>query len=121
MYNSYIILTKGSILTSQNIEKELDAYELTAMSYFGLSSISGFNTLNLLKNIPELDRIEVGVFFGMALVEVNDQCIDNYRVFSKNDTDKYNEIQSQGCCGFYDSEITCGSGVTYLIGFNYGH
>lgn len=98
-----------------------DAFEMTAMAYFGLASLEDFEALNSLKEIPEQDRIEVGVYFGMALVRTDDHCIDNFRIFAEVDSDQYNDIQQMGCCGSFDGTITCQSGITYLVGFNYGH
>lgn len=49
--------------------------------------------------------------------------IDNYRfanVSKEDEMKEYERRSSSGCCGFYD-EIVEAYGVTYKIGFNYGH
>lgn len=56
-----------------------------------------------------------------AIESVNDQFIDNFRVFPSIMMFDYEKAKDEGCCGFYDSEVTAPSGTKYLIGFNYGH
>lgn len=56
--------------------------------------------------------------------EIDDPCIDNHRVALKDDEDElrqYEEIKSEGCCGFYDDEVEAPTGNVYLIGCNFGH
>lgn len=55
--------------------------------------------------------------------KVDDQCIDNYRFAFLDDEgalSKYAADQNDGCCGFYDAEITI-NGRIATIGCNYGH
>jgi len=51
------------------------------------------------------------------------ECADNYRFAFIDDheaVNKYEEIQSNGCCGFFDSIIEINGRRAY-IGCNYGH
>ena len=51
-------------------------------------------------------------------------CVDNCRYAVKGNAAQeaaYAEAKSQGCCGFYDGELTCEDGTILLFGFNYGH
>ncbi len=55
--------------------------------------------------------------------EVDDLCIDNFRFAYQNDSEAlylYEELRDEGCCGFFDEEITV-SGKLAQIGCNYGH
>ena len=54
---------------------------------------------------------------------VDDACQDNYRFAYADDPKavaEYNEIQSYGCCGEFDADITI-NGREAMIGCNYGH
>lgn len=57
--------------------------------------------------------------------EVDDPCIDNFRVVEVGDPYEeiiYNIIIEEGCCGFEDREITHEpTGKKFKIGCNYGH
>lgn len=56
--------------------------------------------------------------------EENQQdCRDNLRTAkadSEEETNKYWEIESTGCCGFCDKVLDV-DGVKILVGYNYGH
>lgn len=55
--------------------------------------------------------------------EVDDSCIDNHRfayLDEENDMITYDNIQSTGCCGFFDMEVIV-DGKSAMIGCNYGH
>jgi hypothetical protein len=99
----------------------LDSYQKLALSCFKLSSLEELKSLSCLKDIPLKDRIEVGVYYGTSLIEINELCIDNHRIFSVDNTKEYKDVQSKGSAGSFDGKITCQSGASYLVGFNYGH
>lgn len=51
-------------------------------------------------------------------------CIDNFRIAIKGDLRAegyYQGVAENGCCGFYDEEISLNSGKIIMFGFNYGH
>lgn len=53
----------------------------------------------------------------------DEHCVDNFRFAFKDDEKavlKYNEAESEGCCGFFDQEVLVG-GRLAIIGCNYGH
>jgi hypothetical protein len=55
--------------------------------------------------------------------QVDDPYVDNYRFAYLDDPagmSKYNEIESKGCCGCFDEEITI-LGRPAKIGCNFGH
>lgn len=57
--------------------------------------------------------------------QIDDPCIDNYRVAKVGDAEseaKYQEAYESGCCGSWDETYTNAvTGNSYKIGFNYGH
>lgn len=68
-----------------------------------------------------IDGLEIMV---QKLEDDGEACIDNFRVALKgdpSDEEEYENLVSEGCCGFYDDEIESPSGNTYMIGCNYGH
>jgi hypothetical protein len=56
---------------------------------------------------------------------VDDGCIDNTRFAETTNEEEmrnYNEQQKEGCCGFFDKEVTHKkTGRKFMIGFNFGH
>lgn len=53
----------------------------------------------------------------------DDHCVDNHRLCYLDDEASvlaYNEKQNDGCCGFFDREVTI-AGRRATIGCNYGH
>jgi len=55
--------------------------------------------------------------------ELNDLCVDNYRVALLDDPEamaEYEEKKENGCCGFYDIEVLI-AGERAMLGCNYGH
>ncbi len=52
-------------------------------------------------------------------------CVDNFRVsllINNKVSAKYEEAESEGCCGFYDEDFTNKlTNNIFRIGFNYGH
>lgn len=49
---------------------------------------------------------------------------DNFRYAFKDNPEQvaeYEKAEAQGCCGFYDVEITLPDGRILMFGFNYGH
>lgn len=49
-------------------------------------------------------------------------CCDNFRFSINGNNDKsYEQIRSNGCCGFYDDIILLNNGTKVKFGFNYGH
>ena len=55
--------------------------------------------------------------------QVNDGCVDNYRLAYKSDRaslKRYRRAKSHGCCGFFDAHIII-AGRRAKIGCNYGH
>lgn len=98
-----------------------DKFTSVALGYFGYSEPKQLLEMKLLQHVPEQDRIEVGVEFGLSLIKINDHCVDNFRVFPESMEEEHNKQALQGCCGSFDSKITVRSGNKYLFGFNYGH
>lgn len=55
--------------------------------------------------------------------EIDDECIDNIRFSFLDDAEgveQYLNQQDDGCCGFFDAEISVG-GRLAAVGCNYGH
>jgi hypothetical protein len=55
--------------------------------------------------------------------EVDDPCVDGERFAFSDDKEAiraYEIVKDNGCCGFFDEEITV-NGRKAMIGCNYGH
>lgn len=53
-----------------------------------------------------------------------EEYIDNLRWAALGDVEqmrKYNDAKDDGCCGFFDGEVTAPDGFTYAVGCNFGH
>lgn len=54
----------------------------------------------------------------------DEDCIDNLRWAKLGDIEQmntYNMAVDQGCCGFFDGQVTAPDGNTYVVGCNFGH
>lgn len=76
---------------------------------------------SVFKHVKSKDLVEVAERFSKYIDDIDDHCVDNYRVFPESMGNEYDSIKYQGCCGFADYTYTASSGNTYLMGFNYGH
>lgn len=103
------------------MQQALDSYDKMVLSYYGISSFEAMKDINMVNHIPTEDRIEVASHLAISLIQINDHCVDNFRIFPKSKAEEYNEVAMSGCCGSSDGEVTCKSGEIYLVGFNYGH
>lgn len=75
------------------------------------------------KELPVPEFATLGDAFEWMEEKVDDPCVDNYRFAyndDKEDIGKYNRLQNQGCCGFFDREVKI-AGRLGTIGCNYGH
>lgn len=77
--------------------------------------------------IPMSREVEAwlkGYIAGFAAADAYEY-VDNVRYAhsgSRKQCAEYEDTKSRGCCGFYDSEVTCPIDCqVYLVGFNYGH
>jgi len=75
----------------------------------------------MMQAIPMEDRLEILVALSIAMLDTEYE--DNFRIFPNtyNGHKQYTKIKNEGCCGFFDSQMRCKSGKSYLYGFNYGH
>lgn len=72
-------------------------------------------------DIPDFESKDAA--FAWMEEQVDDPCVDNYRFAFEDDTQamaEYRDIESNGCCGSFDREITI-AGKPAMIGCNYGH
>lgn len=57
-----------------------------------------------------------------AIKRTHDTCISHIRIaVNEKGKKEYDKIKSDGCCGFYDKEITLKSDKVVKFGFCYGH
>lgn len=84
-------------------------------------------TENTTREIKEVFGEEDGILLyeEMELLEeeVDDGCIDNYRIVLVGDIEGekiYQEAVNNGCCGSQDKEVMI-NGKLYRIGCNFGH
>lgn len=72
-------------------------------------------------NGPDFATIEDAYAWMKSCVD--DPCVDNHRFAFKDDDNavgEYTRQQDEGCCGFFDADITV-AGRPAMIGCNYGH
>lgn len=84
------------------------------------------NGMDVLRTFPDIggdDFCWLCNQIAKAVEDVNDNCIDNWRMCYGPVPDRGYEAQRKtGCCGFYDIVITNPkTGTTFCIGCNYGH
>lgn len=91
----------------------MDSYEKFACDLFGSLDPS------FARHVLDIDKSEVVVQFATVVCGL--EYSDNYRIYPMSMKREYYELRNRGCCGFFDSMVTCKSGNQYLIGCNYGH
>ncbi len=77
----------------------------------------------ILTELNESQQVAVAAFWEAA-GEDSYEFSDNYRYAIPGDEkscDEYEQSRAAGCCGFFDTELTCSDGSTIMFGFNYGH
>jgi len=99
----------------------MDAYEKTALHFWGLDNPAQVEALNngLLKHITNEDKAEL--LIAVAVRAGHEECVDNFRIFPHDMRDAFYAIADTGCCGSLNESFKCKSGNLYRIGFNYGH
>ena len=95
------------------MHKKLDRFEQATADYWGSVNV------NFMTHVKPDDYMDVLVELTLAMLD--EEYIDNIRVYPIERMREYDRVKMQGCCGFFDRTTKARSGQVYLIGFNYGH
>lgn len=98
--------------TETEIENLNNILTGTSENYTFIDEYSKNNYPEVLKELLEIIENSNGEYYFC----------DNFRISNGNKVDEliYETQRISGCCGFYDNTIEV-NGVTYKVGFNYGH
>ena len=70
-------------------------------------------------------RLRAQKFLDKMIEDQELDCVDNERIALVGDMEQeaaYGETQAEGCCGFLDElYIDSETGMTFMVGCNYGH
>lgn len=92
-----------------------DSYQKFADDMWGQAS----QNHKLFAQVKVEDLDEVRCMFAVQVAHL--QYADNFRIYALEQSKRFYEQASKGCCGSWDSQYKCLSGNIYWVGCNFGH